>query len=260
MIKAILFDLDDTLIMEYISVMDTFLETSLLVTKKYGIDAQTFTTVAREKIREIWYQLPTIQYARRISISSWEALWARFEGDQEEIRQLRSLAGEYRLDAWTHALKAFGINDNSLATELAETYPEIRSSKHILFPEALHVLENLHPQYKMGMVTNGVPDLQREKIAATGIESYFESVVISVEAGIAKPDPRIFRIALEQMEIHEDHAIMVGNNPERDMAGARDAGIKSVWIKRDGAIAEKDHLPDFIINDLTGLSEILSYL
>jgi len=260
MIKAILFDLDDTLVVEEKSVAESFLETSLLVEKKYGIDVKIFATTAREKIREIWYQLPTIHYARRICISSWEGLWAKFEGDQKEIQQLRSLVAKYRFDAWTNALKTFGINDSNLADELAKTYRAIRSQKHVLFPEVPHVLKDLQPQYRMGIITNGVPDLQWEKIVSTGIDSFFDSVVISVEAGIAKPDPAIFRIALEQMDVQKDQTLMVGNNPERDVDGARNAGIKSVWINRDGAETDKDHLPDYILNDLTGIPEILSNL
>lgn len=163
MIKAILFDLDDTLIVEEKTVVETFLETALLVEQKYGINAQDFAKTAREKIREVWYQLPTIEYARHIAISSWEALWAEFDSPQEEIQQLRSLAGKYRFDAWTHALNAFGINDSNLSNELVKTYPENRRKKHLLFPEVRQVLQNLHPSYKMGIVTNGIPDLQWKK-------------------------------------------------------------------------------------------------
>ncbi len=260
MIKAILFDLDDTLIIEENSVVETFLETSLLVEQKYDINAQDFAKTARNKIREIWYKLPTIAYARKIAISSWEALWAQFNGPQEEIRQLRSLAGKYRYDAWTNALKAFGIEDSDLANELAETYPVIRRKKHLLFPDARKVLQNLHPGYRMGIVTNGIPDLQWEKINVSGIASFFDSVIISVEAGMAKPDPGIFRIALEELGVENNEVIMVGNNPERDVEGALNAGIKSVWINRDGADPGKNRQPDYTINDLPGLFDILGNL
>lgn len=260
MLKAILFDLDDTLIVEENAVVESFFETSLLVEHKYGIDANEFAKTARIKIREIWYQLPTIEYARKISISSWEALWAEFDSPQEEIQQLRSLAGKYRFDAWTNALKAFSIKDEALAKKLAKTYPEIRRSKYILFPEAIEVLQVLHPLYRMAIVTNGIPDIQRGKIIKSGIESFFESVVVSVEVGAAKPDSRIFQVALEDFGISNNQAIMVGNNPERDVEGAGNAGIKSVWINRDGAAFENNHQPDFILNDLKGLPEILDNL
>jgi putative hydrolase of the HAD superfamily len=260
MIKAILFDLDDTLVVEENAVVETFLETSLPVEQKYGIDAQDFAETARNKIREIWYQLPTIAYARKIAISSWEALWAQFDGPQEEIQQLRSLAGKYRFDAWTNALKAFGIEDSDLAKELAETYPVIRRKKHLLFPGVKEVLQNLYPDYRMGIVTNGIPDLQREKLNVSGIASFFDSVVISVEAGMAKPDPGIFRISLEQLGVEKNETIMIGNNPERDVEGALNAGIKSVWINRDGTDPGNNRLPDYTIDDRPGLFNILENL
>ena len=260
MIKAILFDLDDTLLVEENVVVESFLETSLLVEQEYGIDAQEFAKTARIKIREIWYQLPTIEYARKISISSWEALWAEFDTPQEEIQKLRSLAGQYRIDAWKNALKAFSIKDEKLVKKLAKTYPEIRKRKHILFPEAMEIVRVLHPLFRMAIVTNGIPDVQRGKIIKSGIGSFFESVVVSVEVGYAKPDSRIFQFALENMDITNNQAIMVGNNPERDVEGAGNAGIKSVWINRDGAAAEINHQPDFILPDLKGLPEILGNL
>ena len=124
-------------------------------------------------------------------------------------------------------------------------------------PDALETLTRLSSRYALGMLTNGAPDLQREKIAASGLESLFQAVVISGLFGIGKPRREIFLHLTDRLGIVPDEAMMVGNSLERDIAGARNAGIKSIWFKVTGSEEPAVVEPDLTI---TGLAELPALL
>jgi putative hydrolase of the HAD superfamily len=81
------------------------------------------------------------------------------------------------------------------------------------------------------IVTNGTSEVQRAKIAAAGLSSRVTSIVISGEVGVEKPDPAVFRLALERAGVGSDEACMVGDHPRNDVAGARNAGLSAVFVK-----------------------------
>src|SRR5207248_1885827 len=89
----------------------------------------------------------------------------------------------------------------------------------------------LDPGYHLGIITNGMTEIQREKIQRLGIEPYFDTILISQEVGITKPDPRIFRMAIERVPCEAREAVMIGDSPDRDIAGARAAGLIAVWVR-----------------------------
>jgi putative hydrolase of the HAD superfamily len=106
---------------------------------------------------------------------------------------------------------------------------------------------------RMGLVTNGVSVLQRAKIDKLGIRTYMSAIVISEEAGIRKPDPAIFRLALARMGADAGAALFVGDNPIADMPGARAAGLISVWLGRGQEWPVVSFQPDRIITELADL-------
>jgi putative hydrolase of the HAD superfamily len=84
-------------------------------------------------------------------------------------------------------------------------------------------------------VTNGTSDLQRRKLALTGLAEHFDVVVASCDIGVGKPDPAIFAAALDALGVAPSEAVMVGNDRERDIAGAAAAGIRGLWIQHGPA-------------------------
>ena len=114
-ITAVLFDLDETLVMEQASNEAAFLATCELARRRYGIDPQALTQSVRQRARELWRASPTIDYCLSIGISSWEGLWARFLGDDPGLRALREWAPAYRLEAWSGALADHRVHDAALA-------------------------------------------------------------------------------------------------------------------------------------------------
>ena len=95
--------------------------------------------------------------------------------------------------------------------------------------------------------------LQRDKLAATGIADYFPVVVASEEIGVGKPDPAMFHAALSALGASADEVVMVGNDLDRDIAGARKAHIRPIHIDRQGRSATTD-----VIADLTQLEDLLA--
>jgi putative hydrolase of the HAD superfamily len=260
---TILFDLDDTLILELKSAEDSFIETISLLNP--SIDREEFVKTITLAAREQWHQLPTIDYCRKIGISSREGLWAEFNGDHEQIRLLHELIAEYRLKTWRQALSVFKINDLEIAEKLSLEFIRIRNSKHILFPEAIPVLDKLRSSYKLGLITNGDTELQWKKIDGGGLRKYFNVIVVSGEYGFAKPDTRLFEAALKGLKSEKSDAVMVGDRLNTDIKGARENGLMTVWVNREseanrGAKETPEILPDFEISDLSQVHDILNGL
>ena len=111
-------------------------------------------------------------------------------------------------------------------------------------------------KHPMAVVTNGSKS-QRDKIEALDASRYFEAVLISGEAGIAKPDPRIFRQALSRLNAAPGRSVFVGDSMEHDIAGARYAGMMTVYIRKGKAEDTDDALCDLVVSDLRELSELV---
>ncbi|HEX8678941.1 MAG TPA: HAD-IA family hydrolase [Chthoniobacterales bacterium] len=100
-----------------------------------------------------------------------------------------------------------------------------------LFPETLAVLEQLHGRYKLGVVSNFDGRL-RMILEQLGISKFFAAVVISSEAGADKPDPFIFRRAIELAGVAPNEALHVGDDPVNDWQGGRAAGLRVFELDR----------------------------
>lgn len=254
---AILFDLDDTLVVDEAAVEAALLATCVELQNRYGLDPQSFALTVRHCAREIWRASPTLAYCRAIGISSAEGLWARFLGNDPRLRTLHAWAPTYRRDAWANALAAYGIRDTRLAEQLAETFQAERRARHWTFPEVNAALRELQSHFRLAVVTNGAPDLQREKLEGAGLAPYFAIVTVSGEVGVGKPDPRIFAHTLTHLGMPPAEAVMVGNDLTRDIEGARKAGITGIWVNRTGAATVAgDTTPDAEIASLLELAQM----
>lgn len=255
--KALVFDMDDTLVLEVPSAEAAFIETCKLAEKEYGLDPHDLHQTVRETCRSFWYQSPARPYCLEVGISSWEGLWARFLGDDENLQILRQWSPEYRYNSWCDSLRKYGIDDRGLADRLASAFPANRRKRHIVFEDAVPTLEELKPFFRLGLLSNGAPDLQWEKIHGAGIEDYFDEIVISGELGIGKPRPEIFEAILARLGARPDEAVMVGNSLKADIAGAQAAGIPAVWLNRPEDVNDGNIIPDHEISGLIQLKTVL---
>ncbi|MBW4080373.1 HAD family hydrolase [Paenibacillus sp. S150] len=112
--------------------------------------------------------------------------------------------------------------------------------------------------YTLGLVTNGKKDIQDGKIDLLRLRHYFKAVVISGEAGISKPDPDIYRLALRRLGFAAEETLFIGDHPVNDIWGAAKAGMETIWLKRNHTWDEGlDARPWKTIHELDELKTIL---
>ncbi len=112
------------------------------------------------------------------------------------------------------------------------TYRKMRRA----VPGAIPLLQLLKGHVQLGIVTNNFAAEQRDKLDACGLTEFIDVLVTSEETGYTKPNPRIFEIALEQTQCNASEAVMIGDSWEMDIVGAKNAGIRSIWFNREGAV------------------------
>ena len=260
MIKAIFFDLDDTLLWDQKSISEAFKATCEFAAEKYDVDAEQLEEAVREEARKLYASYETYSFTQMIGINPFEGLWGDFGDEGIEFGKMKEFAPGYRRDSWIRGLKSLGINDEEFGTELAERFPQERKKRPFLYDETFRVLDELRDQYRLLLLTNGSPELQNTKLAITPeLVPYFDHIVISGAFGKGKPDASIFEHALERMNVSKDEVLMVGDNLMTDILGASRLGIQSVWINRH----EKERnevIPTYEITHLEELYPILQSL
>jgi len=262
MIKAVVFDLDDTLLWDKKSVKEAFKATCKMAEATYDVDPEKLEEVVREEAKQLYATYETYEFTKNIGINPFEGLWGDFVDDDhhEQFQKMKEIVPIYRKEAWKRGLKRLGVEDEVFGEKLAEHFPIERKKNPFLYEESLRVLEELQGEYKLFLLTNGSPNLQNNKLDMTPeLAPYFDDIIISGAFGKGKPDPSIFEHALERMGISKNQAIMVGDNLNTDILGATRVGIKSVWINRENK--EKVEVePDYEIEHLEELFPILDSL
>ena len=197
MIKAIFFDLDDTLLWDQKSIKEAFVATCKVAEQRYGIDPDKFEEAVREAARNLYSSYETYEFTKMIGINPFEGLWGDFLDDQDDFRKMSSVVPAYRKDAWTAGLKGMGIDDTDFGYELGERFPQERRKTPFVYDETFETLEALKGKYKLLLLTNGSPNLQNTKLTITPeLSPYFDHIVISGDFGRGKPDPSIFEQCL----------------------------------------------------------------
>ncbi len=166
------------------------------------------------------------------------------EGIDLEAMIAESIATQpHGADHFPALFARYGIADSEQARAAADWYRGNRFHGLDFFPEARDVLASVRSLLAatpgastrpLGVVTNGPAEVQRTKIELLGVGDLVDFAIISGEFGVAKPDPAIFRAALDRAGVEPQDAVFVGDSVEFDMAGARAAGIPSVWVNRHG--------------------------
>ena len=233
---AVILDLDDTLIVEEAVARSSLRRAAQLV---QGRDPGQVEEAVLTTARRIWRAGPDYALCHQLSIASWEALWATFEGSPSIFDDVREWAPVYRQEAWRAALAELGIDDPALATALSDAYVAYERSRHPLIEGAAEFVHSLAGRCRLGLLTNGPADIQRLKLEGTGLAPCFATVVISGEVGLGKPDADVFALTLSQLGAKADSAVMVGDSWERDVIGALDAGLSAVWVSGGRPIPEQ---------------------
>ena len=214
--------------------MRCIVDTAGAAAGRYGIEAGDLATALRQEARKLWHSSPVHGFCNRVGISSWEALWSEFPGDGPELAYLRSWRETYRLGSWQAALGRFGIDDQRLAQQLADAFPLLRAQTHETFADAVPCLERLARECRIAVVTNGVRDNQRRKLAGAGIDALPERIFVSSDFGAGKPSPAFFGHVLHTLRVAAFACVFVGDSVTNDIVGASTCGITAIWVNRDG--------------------------
>lgn len=164
-------------------------------------------------------------------------------------------------------IESHGIKSEGLVYQMVQVYrkhyPRIEP-----YPEVPELLQCLRPRYRLGLVTDGYAEVQKRKLTALGIVSYFDALVFSDEWGQEawKPSSRPFEIAVQRLGVNSFEAIYVGDNPIKDFYGPRSIGMYTIRFRYyDGLYSHlepptPEHSPDAEIKGLTEMETILKTL
>lgn len=230
MFQAVLFDLDDTLISDELVTREAAFVTALELVRD-ARKAHAIALSAEHAIRALWAALPAPlhAYVTRIGHGPAEGLWATYDARLAEEAALEEQTQRIRPAVWAQALKEHGVEGDPVA--LARRWISVRQ-QYPLYPDTNEVLARLRPLTKLGVVTNGVSGLQRRKYDGSGLAHWFDAVAISGEVRIGKPERGIFDHIARELGVDVTKCVMVGDNPERDVQGGKNAGMKTVWVDR----------------------------
>lgn len=193
-IKAVLFDLDGTLLNRDASV-------KLFIERQY------------ERLNKLLNSIPKEKYISRfIQLDKRGYVW------KDKVYQ--QLVYEFNIETITWEA-------------LLQDYMNEFKHHCVPFPNLINLLEKLKTDhFVLGMITNGFGQFQMDNIKALEIEKFFDVILVSEWEGMKKPNPQLFMSALEKLHVLPHESIFLGDHPENDVKGAQDVGMKGIW-KRD---------------------------
>ncbi|MBK9400998.1 MAG: noncanonical pyrimidine nucleotidase, YjjG family [Bacteroidetes bacterium] len=211
---------------------------------------------AEESLREIFID----QQLKEKGIPDFEQFHICYKNHNERLWGLyaENKVGKdaVRVHRFLNTLQDFQIHDPNIAHQIADHFVERTPNRKHLIPGALELLDQLHGNYHLSIITNGFKEAQHIKLKASGLDKYFDTVFISEEVGVHKPDPKIFNHAVKQAgAVHVSDCMMIGDTYQTDVFGALNAGMTAVHFAPG---IEKSHeLPVITIRQL---NEILEHL
>ena len=201
-----------------------------------------------EKIFEINAMVVDLEAFLKIYVPLNLAYWKLYRENKIDKASLRFRRLKDTFDAMDADIST------AMIYKLSEDYIRYLTTFNHLLDGSLEILEYLRPKYQLHIITNGFKEVQQGKLNKANIDHYFASVTNSEMVGVKKPDPRIFRHALDKARATPHTSVMVGDNYEADILGALDMGIEAICYNYHG-----DQLDDHI-NSISTLIELKQYL
>ena len=212
----------------------------------------------------LWYVGPVIALAEK-RLYEWLAKHYPRIVEAYEPGNLRALCGEVaeQYPHLAHDKTALRINALRLAAERTGYAPSMAEAAFevfygarqevAFFKDVLPVLGSLKALYPLVALSNGNADVR-----LVGLAHVFDFHISAIEVGVAKPDPTMFRLACERLGVEPQQVAHVGDDPDADVWGATQAGMKTVWANRDNKPWTDTRVkPDAVITDLYALLPLL---
>lgn len=161
-----------------------------------------------------------------------------------------------RTERFAATLRQFNIKNEQLTNQLSDGYVDLSPYQTVLFPNTIETLNLLkEADYQMHIITNGFKEVQHIKLSNSGLTPYFDIILCSEEVGHNKPSPHIFYHALKVSGAKSENSVMIGDDPEIDVYGAINCGIKGVLFDPNDEHHKYDELTR--IANLSELPEVL---
>jgi HAD superfamily hydrolase (TIGR01509 family) len=216
--RAVLFDLDDTLC-------------------RYRRGGAELLSIAFERVG----------VEPLFTLEAYHERYPEFVDETEGIRDLRR--------ACFVALAEEAGHDPEVGRAIEAAFADERDHGDVEpLPGARQAVETLAGDHRLGLVTNGAPEMQRQKLDGLGLADRFETVVYAGYDAPGKPAPEPFHAALDDLGVPASRAVHVGNSLSSDVAGAHAAGVESAWLAGDDATAP-DPTPDYRLRSLSELTD-----
>jgi len=233
--KALLVDLDDTLLDYTGDVELSWREACVAVAVPAGLDLEIMVMAIAQARRLFWSDPERHRIERTNMVGAWRKIVA-------------------------HGLTEIGCPDERLAADIVDDYAVRRWKRMGLFPEVPETLARLRERrVPLALVTNGDRGQQRRKIEQFDLARFFDVILIEGEFGIGKPDDRVYRHVLDVLGISAPEAWMVGDNLEWDVAAPQRLGMRGVWVDVQGqGVPATDAIrPDFIVRAFTEILDVV---
>jgi len=232
--KAILFDLDDTIIsftsakeLAWERCCENFISTEIVTFQSATLLYKIY------EMRKWYWSDPTRHVTGRENIKN-------------AIRQIVICA-----------LEDLGYYDRDKSNQLADKHGILQDELLCLFDGVLEALQSLCDlNIRMAIIANGKSEIQRNKLDRFDLNKFFEHILIETEVGFRKPDIRIYELALEKLSLISDDVWMVGDNLIWDIEAPQKIGIYSIWndFKREGLPVASSIIPNKIIDSISDLA------
>lgn len=183
---------------------------------------------------------------------------AEMEKRKEEMR-VTGNGGYVNREEWYGSLvKSWNWQDAPSNTELAMHYDTKFGDHNVIFPDSAGLLKELKSRgYIVGVITNGPSILQNHKMDTSGLREYCDIVVVSGDVGVHKPDPALFTYTADKLGLKPEECIYVGDHPVNDIKGALDAGMNAIRMNY-GWFKDKDLRADVPI--IENIIDVLKYV
>lgn len=257
-LKVVLFDLDETLVPEMKPEREALLIACGLVHRKYGIDPERVAETVGEAARKLWAQWSTPDLYSSIAYSGWEGLWGPPDLPDDGLGNDQETVDQYKREAWDEVLLVHGIHDAKLRDLVIERHRIERVRRLKPYPGIAGLLERVGAEYRLGVVTNGSPAVQRFKLERSGLTDYFEAIVASGDVGVGKPNPKPFMAALDALDVDPEEAVMIGDSWRSDIQGAAGVRMPTIWFNPDRLERPAGGVPPTVeINSLREIPEAI---
>ena len=177
-----------------------------------------------------------------------EHLWVEYRKGKIKKDTLRS-------ERFVLTFREMGIDDPGFVSRAADLYIQSAPKKTILFDGVHETLKYLGDKYRLYILTNGFSEIQIQKINLSGLQPYFSKLFMAEMVGFQKPDRRFFEYAVKSVHARKEESLMIGDDPEADIAGAAYAHIDQVFFNPDQKSCAV--VPTFEIRSIRDLIEIL---